>query len=228
MGNETPIPGAYTLISEVIVMSGSFGKQWEGGDRQPIGKAVREAINPPGALKPRMEFAAKRVRTQIQKMDQESTRLNERDKSLFAKVVDAYQKHDIPHANIYANELAELRRMEKITLNAKLALDQIVMRVEAVSELGDIAYTLLPVVGVMRDVMRGMASVNPQIAREMGDISNLLSGIVMDAGATSGMSINFESANEDARKIAEEAALVAESRMKDTFPELPGGNKVQI
>ena len=186
------------------------------------------SINPPGALTPRMEYAGKRVKAQVQRLEQESTRMGERDKSLFGKVVDAYQKHDTPHANIYANELAELRRMEKVTLNAKLALDQINMRLEAVSEMGDLAYTLLPVIGVMRDVMKGMASVNPQIAKEMGDISNLLSGIVMDAGATSGMSLNFESANEDARKIAEEAAMVAEKRMKDTFPELPGGSKVPL
>lgn len=224
---ERPIQAEPDLSSVVSVMSG-FGKQWEGGDKQPLGKSIRETINPPGALKPRMEFAAKRVKSQVQRLEQESTRMGERDKTLFNKVVDAYQKHDTPHANIYANELAELRRMEKVTLNAKLALDQINMRIEAVSEIGDLAYTLLPVIGVMRDVMKGMASVNPQIAKEMGDISNLLSGIVMDAGATSGMSLNFESANEDARKIAEEAAMVAERRMKDTFPELPGGSKVPL
>jgi len=206
----------------------SFGKQWEGGDKQPLGKTVRDAINPPGALKSRMEYATKRVQGQLQKLEQESQRLAERDKSLFAKVVDSYQKHDTPHANIYANELAELRKMQKTTLNAKLALDQIAMRMEAISEMGDLAYTLLPVIGVMRDVMRGMASVNPQIAKEMGDISNILSGIVMDAGATSGMSINFQSANEDSAKILEEASAVAERRMKDTFPELPGSGKVQI
>jgi division protein CdvB (Snf7/Vps24/ESCRT-III family) len=206
----------------------SFGKQWERGDKQPLGKTVKDAINPPGALKPRMEYATKRVKAQLQKLEQESERFSERDKSLFAKVVDSYQKHDTPHANIYANELAELRKMQKTTLNAKLALDQIAMRMEAISEMGDLAYTLLPVVGVMRDVMRGMASVNPQIAKEMGDISNILSGIVMDAGATSGMSINFQTANEDSAKILEEASAVAEKRMKDTFPELPGSGKVQI
>lgn len=224
---ETPIQAGPDSSSVVSDMSG-FGKQWEGGDKQPLGKSIRETINPPGALKPRMEFAAKRVKTQVQRLEQESTRMGERDKTLFNKVVDAYQKHDTPHANIYANELAELRRMERVTLNAKLALDQITMRIEAISEMGDLAYTLLPVIGVMRDVMKGMASVNPQIAKEMGDISNILSGIVMDAGATSGMSLNFESANEDARKIAEEAAMVAEKRMKDTFPELPGGSRVPL
>jgi division protein CdvB (Snf7/Vps24/ESCRT-III family) len=206
----------------------SFGKQWDRGDSKPLGKALRETINPPGALKPRMDYASKRVKAQVTQLDRESQRMAERDKSLFAKVVDAYQKHDTPHANIYAGELAELRRMQKIVLNAKLALDQIVMRIEAISEIGDLAYTLLPVIGVMRDVMVGMAAVNPQIAKEMGDISNILSGIVMDAGATSGLSLNFQTANEDSAKIMEEAASVAESRMKDTFPELPGAGKVPI
>jgi division protein CdvB (Snf7/Vps24/ESCRT-III family) len=209
-------------------MQMSFGKQWDSGDKQPLGKAIRETINPPGALKPRMDYAAKRVQVQVQKLEHESQRMAERDKALFAKVVDAYQKHDTPHANIYANELAELRKIQKTTLNAKLALDQIVMRIEAISELGDLAYTLLPVIGVMRDVMRGLASVNPQIAKEMGDISNILSGIVMDAGATSGLSLNFQSANEDSAKIMEEAQAVAEKRMKDTFPELPGSGKIPI
>ena len=204
----------------------SFSKRWEAGDSRPLSKSIRETINPSGALKPRMDYASKRIHEQITKLDRESQKFAERDKALFAKVIDAYQKHDTPHANIYANELAELRKMQKVTLNAKLALDQIAMRIEAISELGDVAYTLLPVIGVMRDVMHGMASVNPQIAKEMGDISNILSGIVMDAGATSGLTLNFESANEDSTKIMEEAQAVAEQRMKDTFPDLPGAGKV--
>jgi len=206
----------------------SFGNRWEGSQREPLSKTIKEAIVPPGSLKPRLEYANKRIQQQITKLDQESKRMAERDKALFAKVVDAYQKHDTPHANIYANELAELRRMQKMVMNAKLALDQISMRVEAVTELGDIAYTLLPAINVMRDVMHGMAGVNPQIAREMGDISNLLSGIVMDAGSVGGLSLNFQSANEDSAKIMEEAQMVAEKRMKDTFPELPTGGKLPI
>lgn len=202
----------------------SFGNRWEGSQKEPLGKSIKNAIIPPGSLKPRMEFAGKRIQQQIQKLDQESKRMGERDKALFAKVVDSYQKHDTQHANIYANELAELRKMQKMVMNAKLALDQISMRIEAVTELGDIAYTLLPAIGVIRDVMHGMAGVNPQIAREMGEIGNILSGIVMDAGSVGGLNLNFQSANEDSAKIMEEAQMVAEKRMKDTFPELPSGS----
>jgi division protein CdvB (Snf7/Vps24/ESCRT-III family) len=67
-----------------------------------------------------------------------------------------------------------------------------------------------------------MAAISPQAEKELGEIGNLLSGIVVDAGAVTGMTINFESVNEDSAKILEEAQTIAESRMKDTFPELPG------
>ncbi|MBN1682077.1 hypothetical protein JW865_00810 [Candidatus Bathyarchaeota archaeon] len=203
-------------------MSGSFDKRWQGSNQQPLSTRVKNIVRQPTPLKPRLDSAIKRINIQLQKLDQESKRFNERDKTLFNKVVDAYATHDTQRANIYANELSELRKMAKVTLNAKLALDQIVLRLEGLTELGDIAYTLLPVINVVRDIRNGMASVNPLISRELGDISNILSGIVMDAGSTSGLNISFESANEDARRIMEEAATVAESKMKDTFPELPG------
>ncbi|MBM3292070.1 hypothetical protein FJY84_05280 [Candidatus Bathyarchaeota archaeon] len=203
-------------------MSGSFDKRWEGTNQPPLATRVKNMVRQPPPLKPRLDAAIKRINIQLTKLDQESNRFNERDKSLFNKVVEAYAAHDTQRANIYANELSELRKMAKMTMNAKLALDQIALRLEGLTELGDIAHTLLPVIGVVRDIRSGMASVNPMISRELGEISNILSGIVMDAGSTSGLSINFESANEDARKIMEEAATVAESKMKDTFPELPG------
>jgi division protein CdvB (Snf7/Vps24/ESCRT-III family) len=203
-------------------MSSSFDKRWESSKQPSLTTRVKNIVRQPAALKPRLDSAVKRINTQLQRLDQETSRFNERDKTLFNKVVEAYAQHDTQRANIYANELSELRKMAKITMNAKLALDQIVLRLEGLTELGDVAYTLLPVIGVVRDIRNGMASVNPLISRELGDISNILSGIVMDAGSTSGLSINFESANEDARKIMEEAATIAESKMKDTFPELPG------
>ena len=216
-----------TFYIQWYQMSGSFDKSWDKRDDSSLGKNIKDAIRTPVPLKPRMEAATKRIKLQIQKLEQENIRQNERDRALFKKVVESFASHDSAHANIYANELAELRRMAKITLNAQIALDQITLRIESASELGDLTYTLLPVISVIRDIKAAMSSVNPQIAKELGDISNLLSGLVMDVGSTMGMSVNFQSANEDAQKIIEEAAVVAEKRMQDTFPELPGKDSIR-
>jgi division protein CdvB (Snf7/Vps24/ESCRT-III family) len=66
-------------------------------------------------------------------------------------------------------------------------------------------------------------SVLPEAEGEIGEISGLLSSILVDAGTVGGYSLNFEAANEDAEKVLAEAAAVAESRMKEKFPEIPSG-----
>ena len=203
-------------------MVDSFAGRWEKKDDPSFSAKVKGAVHPPGPLKPRLDDATKRIEMQVQRLDQASTRFGERDKSIFNRIVDAYAKHDTSRANVFANELAEIRKMEKMIFHAKLALEQIVLRLQTVTELGDVAVTLLPVVGVISNIKNGMAAISPQAEKEIGEIGNILSGIVVDAGAVTGMTINFESVNEDSAKILEEAQTIAESRMKETFPELPG------
>jgi division protein CdvB (Snf7/Vps24/ESCRT-III family) len=129
----------------------------------------------------------------------------------------------MPRASVFANELAEVRKMEKMIMHARLALEQIVLRLRTVSELGDVVSTLAPAVGVLRTVRTGMASIFPEAERELGQIGNLLNGIIIDAGQSTGLTINFENANEDAQKILTEAATVAEQKIKEKFPDLPAG-----
>jgi division protein CdvB (Snf7/Vps24/ESCRT-III family) len=205
-------------------LSEKFAKKWEDKqDQTPITNKIKEAVRPPGPLKPRLDFAVRRIELQVQRLDKASERFSERDKSIFARIVDAYSKHDTPRANVFANELAEIRKMEKMIMHARLALEQIVLRLSTVSELGDVVTTLAPAVSVLRSVRTGMASIFPEAERELGSIGNLLNGIIIDAGQSTGLTINFESANEDAQKILTEASTVAEQKIKDKFPELPAG-----
>ena len=205
-------------------MSERFSKKWETKrDDAPFGNRIRDAVKPPGPLKPRLDFAVRRIELQIQKLDQATDRFGQRDKTIFARIVDAYTKHDSSRANVFANELAEIRKMERLIINARLALEQIVLRLRTVSELGDVVSTLGPAVGVLRSVKAGLVSVFPEAESELGEIGNMLSGIMMEAGSGSGMTLNFDNVNEDAGKILNEAATVAEQRIKDKFPELPPG-----
>ncbi|MEM3578012.1 MAG: Snf7 family protein [Candidatus Bathyarchaeia archaeon] len=205
-------------------MSERFSRKWESKkDEQPLTNRIKDAVRPPGPLKPRLDFAVRRIELQIQKLDQATERFSQRDKAIFARIVDAYTKHDTARANVFANELAEIRKMERLIMNARLALEQIVLRLRTVSELGDVVSTLGPAVGVLRSVRAGLASVFPEAENELGEIGNLLSGIMIEAGQSSGMTLNFDAVNEDAQKILTEAATVAEQRIKEKFPELPPG-----
>lgn len=203
-------------------MSERFADKWESKRKEDsFTDVVRAAVTSPPPLKPRMDFAIRRLELQINKLDQASERFSQKDKTLFAKLVDAYAKHDTAHANIYANELAEVRKMTKLTMNARLALDQVMLRLKTCTEFGDIVATLAPAIGVLRAVGSGITGVMPEAENELGEIGNMLSGLMFDAGLGCGSTMNFNNVSEDAAKILNEAATIAEHKISSNFPELP-------
>jgi division protein CdvB (Snf7/Vps24/ESCRT-III family) len=216
------------INKEDINLSENFSKKWETKREESLIDTVRTTIQPTPPLKPRLDFAIRKLDLQINKLDQANERFTQKDKTLFAKLVNAYTQHDSAYANIYANELAEIRKMSKLVMNARLALDQVSLRIKTVTELGDVVSTLGPCIGVLRSVSVGLCGVLPEAENELGDIGNLLSGLMFEAGTNSGMSLNFDSVNEDAAKILAEAATVAEQRVSANFPDLPPGMSTGI
>ena len=199
----------------------SFTSKWSKSPNEGFGGRVKDAVRPAGPLKPRIEQAIRQIHLQVAKLDATSGKLKDRDATIFSKVVSAIQKHDMSHASVFANELAEIRKMNKMVTQARLALEQIVLRLNTVQELGDIVVTLTPAMAVIRSVKSGLVSVLPEAEHEIGEISGLLSSILVDAGQLGGYTLNFEAANEESEKILGEASAVAEQRMKEKFPELP-------
>ncbi len=205
-------------------MSENFAKKWEPKrEEESFSTSIRNTVTRPPPLKTALDAAVRKLDLQINKLDQANERFTEKDKSLFAKLVNAYTQHDTAHANIYATELAEIRKMSKLIMNARLALDQVSLRIKTVTELGDVVTALGPCIGVIRSVSGGLCGVLPEAENELSGIGDMLSGLMFEAGTSSGMSLNFNSVNEDAAKILDEAAIVAEQRVSSNFPDLPPG-----
>ena len=205
-------------------MTAKFAKKWGKAFKESaLKERIKEAVRSPEPLKPRLDLAVRRIELQIQKLDKATNRMMERDKSIFNRIVRAYSKHDTPRANVFANELAGIRKMEKMIMHSRLALEQIALRLSTVSELGDVVTTLGPAVGVLRSIKNGMSAIFPEAERELGQIGNLLGGMITDVGQNTGVSIDFETASDDAQNILDEAATVAEQKIKEKFPALPSG-----
>jgi len=194
-----------------------FSKEWEGAGRS----GLKGVLRPQAPLRSRLEFAIRRIETQAQSIEGTMNRLKERDKAIFSKLVDAYSNHDTQRANAYANELAEIRKMANFMMSAKLALERVVLRLSTVTQLGNAAVALAPAVKVLQSVRSGIAGILPNAGQELGEIAALLDDIMIETGQTTGAGFGFEAASEDAQKILNEAAVVAEQRMKEKFPELP-------
>lgn len=187
----------------------------------PFTSHIKEAVKSLGSLKPRLDFAVRRIKLQALKLGQATERFNQRDEAIFARMVDAQTKHDTVGAIAFAKELIEIRKMERLIIYARVALDQIELRLRAASELENVVSTLGPAVGVLRSVRAGLETVSPEAESELGEIGNLLSGIIIEAGQSSEMTLNFKTVNEDATKILSEAAEVAEKTIEEKFQESP-------
>ena len=194
-----------------------FSKEWEGTSRS----GVKSILKPQQPLRTRLEFAMRRIETQSQAIEGTINRLKERDRNLFSKVVDAYSKHDTKRANAYANELAEIRKTAGFMMDAKLALERVVLRLNTVTQLGNATMAIAPAMKVLQSVRTGISGILPNAEHELGTVAELLNEIIIEAGQTTGMGFDFEAVSEDAAKIINEAAIVAEQRMKEKLPELP-------
>ncbi len=183
----------------------------------------RGTVRTPKPLKSQIEQANRQIRVLISQLDSAVDRIRQRDSTIFKGVVTSLAKHDTQHAAVYANELTEVRKMGKMVTQAQLALEQISLRLGTITDLGEIATTLAPAVAVIRGMKDSLKTALPEADREIGEISGLLSSVLVDASATGGLSLNFDAANEDAQKVMEEAAAVAEQRMVESFPEIPAG-----
>ncbi len=199
-----------------------FADKWESKEQGPgLLDRLRDTVRTPTPLKSQIETANRQVRLLISQLDGTVNKIKQRDATIFRAVVTALAKHDTQHAAVYANELTEVRKMGKMVTQAQLALEQISLRLGTITDLGDIATTLAPAVSIIRGMKDSLRTALPEADREMGEISGLLSSVLIDAGTTGGLSLNFDAANEDAQKVMEEAAAVAEQRMKESFPEIP-------
>ncbi|MBN1784744.1 MAG: hypothetical protein JW815_03300 [Candidatus Bathyarchaeota archaeon] len=199
----------------------NFAGKWEKEEKIPLHEKIKDKVRPPGALKPRLVKANKRMQVQIRKLNKAAKRFSERDKSLFAKTVKAYSKHDIIRAKVYANELAEIRKSEKQIMGTQLALEQISLRLSTVSEFGDVVNILSPSVDVLQNIGRGLSKTLPEAGKELGQIGELLNGIITDSNQGTGLDIDFEAPNDDAKNILSEAAEIAEQNIKQNLPEIP-------
>lgn len=212
-----------------MALGKEFQKMWAGSE-----KSYSRGWNPfrsQDPLKVRIIHAQYQVRSMISRLDVYISKLQERDRTLFERIIEALQAKDQMRATMYANEVAEIRKAVKSLLTTQLALEQVSLRLETVTELGDIFVNLMPVVGVIGELRRVIKGVMPELGFELGELGESLQEVVISAGEFTGSVGISATSSPEARKILEEAQLVAEQKMKEKFPELPStapalGNKL--
>jgi division protein CdvB (Snf7/Vps24/ESCRT-III family) len=200
------------------------GKKWNNNAQsESIRDKLREVAQSQTPLKPRIEEAQRKLQIQISKLDAISSKMQEKDKVIFNRIVNAMQNHDSHYAKVLSGELSQIRRTNKMVNSAKLAFEQIQLRLNTMTELGDVVVTLSPAMSVIKGIQSGLKTMLPEADQSFGQISDLLGGIMAGSSQMASTEIGPRelSFSEEAVKIMEEASAIVEEDTRDKFPDLP-------
>jgi len=206
-----------------------LSNSWNKESGESISQRVLNKVKPEEPIKNKIDFAQKKLQFQITKLEGINEKLQKKHDMIFEKIVNAQRNNKTGYAQAYAGELTQVRKMKNMVSGAKLSMEQIKLRLDTVSELGDVVVTLSPCMSIIRGLAPSLKGIMPEANASMQDLSQIL-GDVMSGSSLSmgdGISISAET-NADTLAILEEAHSVIAGQTKSSIPEIPDSLKEQI
>ena len=204
-----------------MILADGFADKWKNKPEQSsFLSKIKDVGKPSVGLKKQISTVLQRIEVQKNKLNNAQSRFEQRDAVLFKRTVKALSERDTMRANVLAGELAEIRKVEKMLMHASLALESVSLRLNTVSELGDIVTVIAPAAGVLNNIRCGMSGVFPEAGRELENIGTLLTDIVSTTHQDTGVPVNVGTASLEAEKILAEAETAAEQKLKAQLPEI--------
>jgi division protein CdvB (Snf7/Vps24/ESCRT-III family) len=201
-------------------LKNKFVADWARQSKPSLSTRIKDTINSV-PLKERINKTVFRLKLVQRKLEDSSLRSEQKYKKLFTKCVEAQRAKDQTIAIMYANESAQIRIIAKTLTGAQLAVEQVVLRLETVSDFGDIAAEIMPAAATIRALKGRLQGIIPEVSMQLGFINQSLDSLVLEAGEATGSSWNTMASGDEAEKILLEATTVAEQKIRDGFPELP-------
>ena len=207
----------------------SFSDKWNAlKNNEKLSQAFMGRVKPEAPLKNRLDTAQKKLQLQITRLAEIDTKLQQKNNMFFEKIVDSKKTNNETYAKVYANELAEIRKHQKMVNNAKLSMEQIQIRLNTVSELGDVVVTLSPCMSLIKGLSTSLGGMMPSVSDSMQDLSNMLGDIVTGSSISHDGSLGqIESTNSDAQSILEEAQSIVEGQARQSMPEPPSTTTIE-
>ena len=176
---------------------------------------------PGGPLKPRLDAVKKKIQVQIDRLEELRSINRLKDTEIFTKLTDSLKDKNTQHLTLLSSELTRSRQLARVLLLSCVSLEKLIIKISSASDFGNLVIILSPAMAVIKNIRSSITSYVPEMESELGIISELLSGILVDAGQVGGFTINFEKANELAVQFLGEVSEVVDQKMEEGFPKVP-------
>jgi len=206
-----------------------LSNSWDKVVGESISQKVINKVRPEEPIKNKIDFAQKKLEFQISKLEVINEKLQKKHDMIFEKIVNAQRNNKTGYAHAYAGELTQVRKMKNMVSGAKLSMEQIKLRLDTVSELGDVVVTLSPCMSIIRGLAPSLKGIMPEANASMQDLSQILGDVISGSSLAMGDSMSISAdTNADTLAILEEAHSVIAGQTKSSIPEIPDSLKEQI
>jgi len=200
---------------------GYIAKNWREVKNGILSPKFLDRVRPEARLKNKMYDAGKKMESQILRLEQTQTKLKQNHEHVFKKIVNAKLIRNESRARTYAIELQEIKKAKNKIAEAKLAMEQIKLRLNTVSELGDIVVTLSPCMSLIKGLAPSISTLMPQMHTSMEDLTNMFGDMLTDSSLSQESMTPIHQGNTDTDAILQEAHDVIEGKTRTAMPEPP-------
>ena len=203
-----------------------ISNSWNKSPGESISQRVMGKVKPDIPLKTKIVEAQRKLQFQITKLEGITEKLQIKHDGIFEKVVNAQKAHNNAYAQAYANELIQVRKMKNMVSGAKLSMEQIQLRLNTVSELGDVVVTLSPCMSLIKGLSPSLNGIMPEATSSMQDLSEILGDVMLGSSIQGNdlMSVGNTN-NADTLAILEEAHSIIAGQTQTSIPDIPDSLK---
>jgi division protein CdvB (Snf7/Vps24/ESCRT-III family) len=124
-------------------------------------------------------------------------------------------------AKALANELSNVRRVQRTTQNVSLALEVVVIRFSTINEFAVVMETINPTVELIKDIQRDISNVVPSANGIVSEVSSITSDVLVNSNLKLDIGKVPTSMDSEAISILNEVEGLLEDEAKVRLPEIP-------
>jgi len=175
--------------------------------RKSLNESILEAVRELGKCYSRIELLR--------------SKLKKRSKDLFDSCVSCIERGSKTRASIYANEIAEIRRILSTLEYIQLSVERAIIRLNTIKIVSPNLESLCSIFTEVKAALNLIADVMPSMVPEVDRLNSVVNEIIKETEFRTPMSTSMAVNDPSVESILHEAASIAEERIKTKLPEPP-------
>lgn len=165
--------------------------------------------------------AASIVNNQLSRLKMLDKKFATMDKDFRYQIALNIKAGNNSRAKALANELSNIRRVQRTTQNVGLALEVVVIRFSTINEFAMVMETINPTIELVKDIQKEISNVVPSANGVISEVSSISSDVLINSNVKIDMNKVSAPIDSEAVSILNEVEGILEDEAKVRLPEIP-------